>query len=467
MKSLYLFLLLVLVTTQISYSQSLLKKEAAIEDLDILYKTINEAHPNPYTVISKEEFDQNFNCIRSSLKDTLDSPAFFALAAPLLHSIGDGHSCVYMPHEELSRHDMIIFPYFVDISNIDSTITINNDLTEDKQFGEIPEGARIISINNRDYKEIITQMLSFISGELYEYKLLRFSRDKLVFPQFLYLIDPTQLFVIKYETDGKTMEKTIKGTTIQHTISSYYDRYPSFQRDRKPNYSLTTGEDNTAVLDIRTFSYELKESFTQFMDSAFTELKNQNIRNLIIDIRENGGGATDVSDELFKYLIPGSFQQFDRMNVKVSRQFKEEYPDFKENSKEYDPNKKYVNDIYVWNIEPTKSHNDSLIYKDNLFLLTDRGSFSTSGIFAWVFKHYNLGTIIGEETGGLAITFGDFYEGTLPNSKLNYTVSYKELFGVGANEQDRYHGVIPHIKTLSKDAMDKALEIIASSKDEN
>jgi len=454
-----LSLFFMLVAAQICYSQSLLNKEDAIKDLDILYETINEVHPNPYTVISKNEFDRNFNSIKSSLKDSLQLSDFFAVAAPLLHSIGDGHSWMYMPQEELTREDLILFPYFVEINSVDSSLTISNDISADNQFEEIPIGAKITSINGKNYKDLLTQMLSFKSGELFEYK-LTFFRDKLLFPQLLYLLDPSESFAIEYIIDGKLLKKNIDGNTIKNIFSLYQKRYPQIPKAKRPYYSMTINENNIAILDIRTFSFELLKGFSQFVDSAFTVLRNRKINNLIIDIRGNGGGATDVSDKLFKYLIPGNFKQFDFMNVKVSRQFKEEYGDFKEISKEYDPDKKYKNNIYVWNLDNTESHADSLIYKDNIYLLTDRGSFSTSGLFAWVFKYYNLGTIIGEETGGLPITFGDYYEGQLPHSKLNYTISYKELFGIGATEKDRNHGVIPHINTRSKDAMDKALEII-------
>ncbi|MBO4233205.1 S41 family peptidase [Riemerella anatipestifer] len=58
-----------------------------------------------------------------------------------------------------------------------------------------------------------------------------------------------------------------------------------------------------------------------FADSAFAEIKNRNIKNLIIDIRKNGGGNSMVGDILLQYIAKTNFRQyFDNTLIKISNQ---------------------------------------------------------------------------------------------------------------------------------------------------
>lgn len=47
-----------------------------------------------------------------------------------------------------------------------------------------------------------------------------------------------------------------------------------------------------------------------FADSMFTTLKLNNINNLIIDVRENGGGNSKVGDIILGYISDKPFCQF-------------------------------------------------------------------------------------------------------------------------------------------------------------
>ncbi|MBF2798974.1 hypothetical protein J5295_09775 [Riemerella anatipestifer] len=58
-----------------------------------------------------------------------------------------------------------------------------------------------------------------------------------------------------------------------------------------------------------------------FADSAFAEIKNRNIKNLIIDIRKNGGGNSMVGDILLQYIAKTNFRQYsDNTLIEISNQ---------------------------------------------------------------------------------------------------------------------------------------------------
>jgi C-terminal processing protease CtpA/Prc len=74
-------------------------------------------------------------------------------------------------------------------------------------------------------------------------------------------------------------------------------------------------------------------------------------------------------------------------------------------------------------------------YKGRVFLLIDQGSFSAAVLFASIFKHYELATIVGRETGGRVDFFSDAIDIELPKSRLIAKIPTALL---------TLHGDIPH-----------------------
>jgi len=77
-------------------------------------------------------------------------------------------------------------------------------------------------------------------------------------------------------------------------------------------------------------------------------------------------------------------------------------------------------------------------------LLIGPGTFSTAADFAATIKDLGVGTIVGEETGGLASSYGDVFSVELPNSELDLGISYKYFLRTGGFDNGR--GVIPDIR---------------------
>lgn len=65
--------------------------------------------------------------------------------------------------------------------------------------------------------------------------------------------------------------------------------------------------------------------------------------------------------------------------------------------------------------------------------------------------------IIGEETGGMNVTFGDMMYWTMPVSGIVTTISYKRFWFMNSDEND-IHGVIPHISTTAGNALNTAIK---------
>jgi C-terminal processing protease CtpA/Prc len=233
-----------------------------------------------------------------------------------------------------------------------------------------------------------------------------------------------------------------------------------------PDYSLILKKElKTAIIDFRYFNDEAK--FKVFIDSTFDVIKKDKIENIIIDIRENGGGNSLVGDQLFKYISKEKFTQFGKTIIKYSQLQKDFY---KVNCEDDSTNCETYN--YLKKQENGKTEvieNENLIspntnqFNGKIFLLTSLKTFSSASTFAQCFKNYKMGTIVGEETGGWIVAYGDKITTTLPVTNLTITISQKKFYTVGATDKD-FHGIIPDIKINSENALDFTLKKIASTK---
>ncbi|RYY53746.1 MAG: hypothetical protein EOO09_16960 [Chitinophagaceae bacterium] len=111
------------------------------------------------------------------------------------------------------------------------------------------------------------------------------------------------------------MLRTLPATdflTIQKRRKENSDRYPAIlpAYPQQPFFSLLFLPDRKATLTLRTFEDQdgiQAGNFREFVDSAFDEIVNTGVRDLIIDIRMNNGGPSANAAYLYSWLTEQSF----------------------------------------------------------------------------------------------------------------------------------------------------------------
>jgi C-terminal processing protease CtpA/Prc len=236
---------------------------------------------------------------------------------------------------------------------------------------------------------------------------------------------------------------TIPGITSDEFMHNIKRR--PIQNKEYFEFSIHKGK-NIAILKIGTFG-DLK-GFCSFADSAFAEIKNNKVENLVIDVRNNGGGRSIVVDSLMNYITDKEYTQYQKIEVRISQELKERYKERYPNR--YDWINSYaINDLLIPESNLTKPQNNNLHFKGNIYLLTNNTSFSAVATFAGVFKELRLGTIIGEETGGTIAYYGDFWYMKTPNTGITFYVSPKHFIQYGGTDYNR--GVVPDYLVQDKD----------------
>ncbi len=430
-----------------SIAQEKIEKTMLLADLDSLVSWIDQIHPDMYASIGKEKFNMELEKTRSKITGDMTAIDFYSIVSPLVSSLGDGHTMMHFPYMELKNSSDLFFPVTVTINTNDSTVFVDECLV--KGENEIPSGSKIISINKVPIKDIETEMMKYCSGEQYFFKL---SIAEYYFTPLLYTIYRKDEFDVEYLENGVLQSKKINGIGAEER---FFTRQNSVKRKMDYYYSFKIlPDENVGVIDFVSF-VDLKK-FKHFLDSVFTIVNEKNIQNIIIDIRRNGGGNSALGDEFFQYISHVPFSQFGKTMVKYS----DRQHDFYESKKSV--RKKQPNGIHTHEADSTnliKLRKSKLRFNGQVYLLTSHYSFSSAADFAGAFQHFKMGTIVGEETGGLKVCFGDVISQQLPNTKLFFGVSFKKFYLYGANDSDT-HGVIPDIIVPADKAMDQTLKLI-------
>ena len=380
MKRLFLFIILLqlVVCTVKADNQNggKISKEQAIEDVDSLVYMLCEVHPNVFSMVTPTKFLMQVNAIKQSFRDSLTTLELYQKVAPLVASVGDGHTSLTFPFNDVFRKETPRFPLMVSVNSNDSTITTRGAL-----FG-VPEGVKIVSINGIGSKEIIQSMMKYVSGERTFFKLTCVNNDFLAWFHMLY-------------------------------------------RFRSAN------------------------DMAKVCQTMVADLNRKRIENLIIDVRDNGGGTSMAVDTLLTYIANKPFMQYEKVWAKITptTQTMTRRP----------YNKGCFFGVNEEKIQPIAD--ETKRFKGKVWVLMNHHTFSAAASFVWTIKAFKIGTLVGEEAGGMNVAYGDVVSYALPHSKLHLGISFKRFWLYGADETN-IHGALPDILAESDNALKVVLDKI-------
>jgi hypothetical protein len=437
--------------THAATAQSYISRAQLKADLDSMYVIINDIHPDMFAVLPQDEFEAMLANAKLQLADSMTVFEFYNVIAPLVASLGDGHTSAFFPRNQLRDYDIRIFPFSVMVNYRDSSVVVRRDFSEAP--GEIPVGAELLAINNRCIKEVVGRMMACVSGEK---DFFRAAMVNNLFPSLLFTLYAEEDFLVDFQHEDVQAQRSVTGSSV----SGINTRLRAMAFRTRPDYSISFDEENhIAIIDFLRFNDQ--DRMREFLDSAFTLIHEKGINDLIIDIRENGGGQSRVGDVFFQYISPVPFLQFGGVIVRVSQRMIDFYA---ENYNFQHPDTIGISSHFETELHELREN--PLRFHGNIIMLTSNFSFSSAAGFAWAFKYFEMGTIVGEETGGLAVCFGDVIPQPLSNSGLQVGVSHKKFYQYGATDENT-HGTIPDYEVPANEAMDFAVKMILENRSVN
>lgn len=413
----------------------------AVEDIKQLFSTLQRVHPDLLAKVSFKDYlklrQQTLNGVVDKLNEDSEI-SINDLTYLLCHTVAffrDGHTSIRWFGKMPGKNST--YPSFV--LGFDNGRFI---ITSSANKGS--EGLEIDSVNGEPILEFLRPILGRISGETLAFKANMFTAKQALWYSFSDLCGgANSLALTLRDTEGKESNHNVKVVSLDEFERLIQD-VPASRHEllrRKGAHVSFFDSENVAYFVYPSFIYNKNEK--KKIDGIFEEIRAKGSKELIIDIRGNGGGNSRIGDYIFNHLYDRKFRQFSNMRVKLSAEILSSKDENLVGAIPDDIDAEGL--IITWQFEESVYPEPRSPFEGRVFLLVDNGTFSSATAFTALIRDYGVGTILGYETGGVPTCFGDQYPFVLKNSGISCHVSWKQFFNPKPRPGDDEHGIIPDI----------------------
>lgn len=442
------------------------------QDLTTFREIREKTNSGVYKYRTKKQIDSIYNWAFSQLKNPREVMDFYKIILKITDFEGSVHNTTTLPDAYKNRYasEKVFFPLPVKLIENKMIVNFKND--------EIPLGSQIYSINGAVINKIVRSFYKYYTTDGYNTsgKVIGINA---VFARYYEMeYGPKETFLVEYSLPNQTekLSKSINSISNDERKERFKNRhsFPSdslFYSKIKEKYSFKIFSKNTALLTVHTFAIgdnaEDKEhiAYKKYLDSCFQMLSvHPEIKNLIVDVRNNGGGSDPNDLVTFSYLTQKTYRENKSAYINFQKipflpyfvyeetetekkleekndfeaELKEEYPILK--GKIYPQDAKF-NRV----LQPDKN-----TFKGQVYLLISPRVASAGSLFASLVAGKTNAIVIGEET------MGGYYghnghtpiEYELPNTKIKTQFSIVNLEQDAPKKSNQIfgRGVIPDYK---------------------
>lgn len=385
-----------------------LSREEALEDLEYLKEHLQDYHPayldgsdHLITAVRKQ-----YEAEITALDDIVTVLDLWRAASRIVSPLHDGHTGVYFKNPETERYI--------------------SDLTQTYEYG-YP-----IKIDGIETVSLFETFKSHFSYEMEAYAKDRFYHNCLF--QELYLglcqIDTKDGVTFTYETGEGLSDYHYDFVPYEDVITPEGKEKNEVNSDEWVSYVIDT-DHNLAVFTLKECAYN--EKYSSVLDSFFKEVRENDISNIAVDLRGNGGGNSWVANAFLEYVDVDSYQSWN-CDVRFGWYLHKNTDVMYQNKKK------------------------DTVFSGNLFVLTDICSFSAAMDFAMLVGDNDIGYIVGEASGNKPASYGDVLPFQMPNSGLGVGISFKKWYRIDKEKAEE--PLTPDYEVEADKALDKVYELI-------
>ncbi len=430
------------------------------EDYTLLRNILEKKHPALYWYTPKDSMNFYFDSLYNNIADSMTELRFgWEVLAPLTQKIHCGHTSFGMSKQwgkYIRGKTIPSFPLYLKVWG-DTMIVMGNLNHKDSV---LKYGTLITSVNGVKNHELVQKIFQYLPADGYadNVNYIRISGNFPYYHRNVFgLFKNYRVGYIDSSGDEKTIlipmwspqPDTVKSKKIKPLVKVSKQQVKKEQRESYR--SLTIDSSNTATITLNTFSNGGGRHLRRFIKNSFQKIKEQQVKNLIIDLRSNGGGDINMHVLLTKYLRKKPFKVADSAYAVA---------------KSFAPYTSYIRQGWLSNIGLwflTKKHTDGNyhfgywerhLYKPKkknhfdgkVYVLTNGPTFSASTLFCNAVKGQQNITLAGEETGGgwygnSGVMIPDI---TLPKTKLRVRLPFFKIVQYNHVPKDG-RGVAPDI----------------------
>lgn len=399
----------------------------ASEDLELALSALEAALPDLYWHQSRADWQGAKAAARARIGTVSSGEELWRILMPLLARIGEGHMSL-APSAAMKQHERdtaLLLPLAVHWTERGAYVIDGYG-----EAGDIPQGTAIVSIDGKDAQALADELMFAATRDgIIRTGILREASGK-GYGELLYRMAGSRanFHLVLRTADGKLLERDIAGVA------------PALRKERPsaatPDVATLEWLDaSTAYLDVPTFSNKRYRAagadFAATMQRLFDELHRRGAANLILDLRDNGGGSEPNESILFSYLVEQPLRKYAAVEARgrriavadaSGRPYEVEVFDGDEmKTQRRLPNGRLTRR----NLPPeglmTRWQRASPVYRGRLVVLAGGNTFSGGAELASMLFHVRRAVFVGEEVGGTheGNTSGYRWPLDLPNSGMS------------------------------------------------
>lgn len=421
----------------------------AQEDLELSIAAAEAALPDLFWRQSPVDWSKRKAAARAEAAGAASEEDLYRALRPLLAGIGEGHLSVARSEGMVCRYRQTarLFPLDLLWRDDGAFVTAGFGAAAD-----VPVGARLLSVNGETPKTMLDAMMRFSAhdGDIRTGVMRDRQGRGYALTRWQVRGDEAAYDVWLKTPDGRIVRRRLTPVAVA-------DRPPPAP-DPSPVATLSWIDADTAYLYVPTFSnrrYRAADAdYRATIQALFDTLAARGAKDLILDLRDNGGGSEPNESILFSYLVEEPIRKYasvrSRANaLKVTslsgQVFEHEIYDAEElpTVRETDGGLERINAppeglMTAW-------RRSAPVFKGRLVVLAGGYTFSGGAELASMLRATNRGLFVGEEVGGThgGNTSGYRWELTLPHSAIEVGLPLLAFRFVWP-ERPANHGVAPH-----------------------
>lgn len=442
-------------------------KEELKADYELLRTGLETLHGGLYRYRSESDIKGLFAKHEAIFTNSVNQQeAYLSLAAAMAEIVQCGHTYpnYWNQTEEVrttlfSKADKLPFT----LKYIENKWVIEHDLSGN----QLPKCTEVVAINGTETSDLIAQLMTVFRGDgnnlnqkINDLNLTGQGKFEAVDIYQPMLVAPVNgSYTISVKQPGKSTEDINVNATDRETrkqlLGSWFGVKATAYDDLWTKRMI---DDKTAYLQLGTFvTWKMELDWKAFVEGFFQEVQEKEMENVIIDIRGNGGGTTEVAWYMLKYLTDtkievGRYEE--RMAYAVVPESLKPHLETWESSL-FDLSEKLEqgeDSMYYKKRKPKATRTvrpKEVAFTGNTYLLTDEANSSATFLMAKAAKESKLATLVGQSTGGnmKGITGGQMFQLKLPNTGLEVDIP---LIGYYAQNDVPDSGLEPDIAVHNK-----------------
>ncbi|HKE87632.1 MAG TPA: S41 family peptidase, partial [Vicinamibacterales bacterium] len=458
-----------------SPSGATLSRTQAIADLEAAFRALERVHPAPYRFHSREVVGAERQRLIDSMPESLSTIDLCLRISRLLATLDDGHTgmrCDQLISEEWRRaasasppasQTLRVFPPYM-ILDEQQRLVVQWPMF----VPQLESGDRLLRVNGQEADALLAAWSRETSHDTEAGRRASVARR---FRTQLALRGINAPYRVEMTgPGGSARELVIEGEPVNYQFPEW--PRPSLDVTSPPATTSTRAvappparaKPATPPDELKTpfFNYrsiapgvgymdffstldglDTEARFKDAVDAMFARVGSDRPRVLIVDIRQNGGGADAVAGEFLRHITEKPFRLLASTQIKRSAEARSYFKSmvripFRWMGLQYlssEPRKYFTGEVGSLappDVRPVRSYTRAEpFFEGPVCVLTGPYTFSAAAEFADAVKTYQLATIVGEETGGRPNDFGNQLPFALPNSGL--TVNIASVITVRAN----------------------------------